>query len=368
MSHIFLPIISSDFNYFLCTQTENDFPETIIESKQAEPSSCLSYRIEKLPIKEPVGSAFQSWMGDGFPIHRGDVMEWVIREWPYRPKELDYSLIEYSLMYRMMTCVIRLEEELVKAVSLEFQNELLYNNLVIACLDKGAIRLPLEYMKKMRELGLARLYAAAEAYVEALEKSVRGNNWSTLDVLIMLYGYLGKEKQTPPVRSKSYVLAVEAFGRIGQLNRAEELWLEMKSVKGLKTTEQFNSMISVYSKHGLIDKASKVFREIKTVGCQPNAITFRHLALGCLKAGLVEEAIKTLELGMSSMMSNVVRNSTPWLETTPIIAGFADKGDVGNAEKFKVYDSNLLKRMILGGARPDAETCSLMKLAEQFQA
>ncbi|KAM2614390.1 hypothetical protein TB2_029022 [Malus domestica] len=189
---------------------------------------------------------------------------------------------------------------------------------------------------------------------------------------------LGLSERTPPVRSKSYVLAVEAFGRIGQLNRAEELWLEMKSVKGLKTTEQFNSMISVYSKHGLIDKASKVFREIKTVGCQPNAITFRHLALGCLKAGLVEEAIKTLELGMSSMMSNVVRNSTPWLETTPsIISGFAEKAKYSRHTfvyntlikayvKAKVYDSNLLKMMIHRGARPDAETYSL--IAEQFQA
>ncbi|RXH84567.1 hypothetical protein DVH24_032851 [Malus domestica] len=498
--------ISSGFKFFLSTQTPNDFPEKIVESKQAEPRSCLSYRIEKLPSGEPVGSAFQSWMGDGFPIHRGDVfhainrlrklkqnkralevMEWVIRERPYRPKELDYSyLLEFTTKFHG----ISQGKELFTRVPSEFQNDLLYNNLVIACLDKGAIRLPLELMKKMRELGhpishlvfnrlivlhsssrrkkliakilaqmradkvpphastfnilmkieaneysieglmkvysdmkranvepneisyciiatahaVARLYTAAEAYVEALEKSVTGNNWSMLDVLIMLYGYLGKEKQLektwglvkelPHVRSKSYVLVVEAFGRIGQLNRAEELWLEMKSVKGMKTTEQFNSMISVYSKHGLIDKASKVFREIKMVGCQPNAITFRHLALGCLKAGLVEEAVKTLELGMSSTMSNVVRNSTPWLETTfSIIEGFAEKGDVGNAEKLfdelakakyarhtfvyntlikayvkaKVYDSNLLKRMILGGARPDAETYSLMKLAEQFR-
>ncbi|XP_008223543.1 PREDICTED: pentatricopeptide repeat-containing protein At1g07590, mitochondrial [Prunus mume] len=498
--------ISSSFKFFLCTQTPNDFTEKVSESKREEPRSCLSYRIEKLPNGEPVGSAFQSWMGDGFPIHRGDifhainrlrklklnkraleVMEWVIRERPYRPKELDYSyLLEFTTKFHG----ISQGKELFTRVPLEFQNELLYNNLVIACLDKGAIRLPLECMKKMRELGhpishlvfnrliilhsssrrkklivkilaqmradkvvlhastfnilmkieanehnieglmkvysnmkrakvepneishcivatahaVARLYTAAEAYVEALEKSVTGSNWSTLDVLIMLYGYLGKEKELertwglvkelPHVRSKSYVMAIEAFGRISQLSRAEELWLEMKAAKGLKTTEQFNSMISVYCKHGLIDKASKLFREIMADGCKPNAITFRHLALGCLKAGLVEEAIKTLELGMSSTMSNGVRNSTPWLETTlSIIEAFAENGDVGNVEKLfeeltkakyarhtfvyntlikayvkaKIYDSNLLKRMILGGARPDAETYSLMNLAEQFR-
>ncbi|XP_004294523.1 PREDICTED: pentatricopeptide repeat-containing protein At1g07590, mitochondrial-like [Fragaria vesca subsp. vesca] len=417
-------------------------------------------------------------MGDGFPIHRGDifhainrlrklksnqraleVMEWVIRERPYMPKELDYSyLLEFTTKFHGIS--------------------------------QGAIRLPLECMKRMRELGhpishlvfnrliilhsssrrkklipkilaqmkadkvarhastfnilmkmeasehnvdglmkvysdmkrenvepneisyciiatayaVARLHTAAEAYVEALENSATGKNWSTLDVLIMLYGYLGKEKQLektwglvkqlPRVRSKSYVMAIEAFGRIGQLTLAEELWLEMKSVKGLRSTEQFNSIISVYCKHGLIDKATGIFREITTNSCKPNAITFRHLALGCLKAGLVEEATKTLDLGMDLTMSNVVRNSTPWLETTLlIIEAFVEKGDIRNVEKLfeelakakyirytfvyntlikayvkaKIYDPNLLKRMILGGARPDAETYSLMKLAEQFQ-
>ncbi|KAL5577413.1 hypothetical protein UlMin_019112 [Ulmus minor] len=446
-------------------------------------------------------------MGDGFPIHRGnifhainrlrklkmnkhalEVMEWVIREKPYRPKELDYS---YLLEFTAKVHGISQGEKLFSCVPTEFQNELLYTNLVIACLDKGAISLSLAYMKKMRELGhpishlvfnrliilhssarrkkfipqiltqmradkvaphvstfnilmkietneynieglmkvfgdmkrakvepseisyciiasahaVARLYTVAEAYVEALENSVTGNNWSTLDILTMLYGYLGKEKEIeriwanvqdlPHVRSKSYVLAIEAFGRCGLVDRAEELWLEMKSKKGLNSTEQFNSILSVYCKHGFIKKASAIYREIGTNECKPNAITYRHLALGCLKAGLVDEAVKTLEMGMNLTASNNVRNSTPWLETTlSIIEMFAEKGDVEKAEKLfeelkkakytrhtfvfntlikayakaKIYDPNLLKRMILGGARPDAETYSLMKLAEQFQA
>lgn len=201
-------------------------------------------------------------------------MEWVVRERPYRPKELDYS---YLLEFTTKLHGISQGEKLFSHVPLEFQNELLYNNLVIACLDKGVIRLSLAYMKKMRELGhpisylvfnrliilhssphrrkiipriltqmkadkvarhvstynilmkieanehnieglvkvfgemkqqqvepnevsycllatahaVAKLYTVAEAYVEAVEKSITGNNWSTLDVLIILYGYLG---------------------------------------------------------------------------------------------------------------------------------------------------------------------------------
>ncbi|GLT87157.1 hypothetical protein SLE2022_052550 [Rubroshorea leprosula] len=132
---------------------------------------------------------------------------------------------------------------------------------------------------------------------------------------------------------------------------------------------------------------------MKTNGCKPISITCRHLALGCLKAGLLGEGLKTLDLGKNLTTSKRVRNSTPWLETTlSMIEIFAEKGDVKNAEKLleelkeakyirctffynalikayvraKIYDPNLLKGMILEGARPDAETYSLLKLIVHF--
>ncbi|GAB4860160.1 hypothetical protein Ancab_011638 [Ancistrocladus abbreviatus] len=497
----------SDGVYY-CTQTSiGDHSDTeSAESNGVEEPNCLSLRIERLTRGESVGCVFQRWMGEGFPVHRGDVfhainrlrklklnkralevMEWVIREKPYRPKELDYS---YLLEFTTKLHGISQGERLFSRVPSEFQKELLYNNLVIACLDKGVIRLSLEYMKKMRELGhpisylifnrliilhssssrrkmipkiltqmkadkvfphvstynillkieanehsieglvkvfgdmkqakvepneitycivatahaVARLYTVCEAYVEAIEKSMTGNNWSTLDVLIILYGYLGKVEdlertwavvqELPHVRSKSFLVAIEAFGRTGQVNRAEEVWAELKSRKHVKSTELFNSIISVYCKHGFVDKVSVLFREMKLNGCKPNAITYRHLALGCLKAGLTKEGLKTIDLGMKQSTSNRVKKSTPWLETTlSMVEILAEKGDVENAEKLfeelkranyirytfvyntlikayvkaKVYSPNLLRRVVLGGARPDAETYSLIKLVEQFK-
>lgn len=495
--------------FALCTQTISEHSELGLDNSSSnvgEAPKILSLRIERLPKGESVGYVFQRWMGEGFPVHRGDifhainrlrklnlnkraleVMEWVIREKPYRPKELDYS---YLLEFTIKLHGISHGERLFTNVPVEFQNDLLYNNLVIACLDKGVIRLSLEYLKKMRELGhpishlvfnrliilhssttrrkmipkilaqmradkvaphvstfnillkieandhnieglmkvfgdmkraniepnevtycilatahaVARLYCGCETYVEAIEKSKTGNNWSTFDVLIILYGYLGKAKEVdriwshvqgfPHVRSKSFLLAIEAFGRIGQLNRAEELWEEVKSKKGLNSTEQYNTIISVYSKFGHIDKVSGLFREMKMNGCKPNAITYRHLALGCLKAGLTKEALKTFEMGSNQITSSKVKKSTPWLETTlSILEIFAENGDVETVENLfeelkkanytrytfvynslikayvraKVYNSNLLRRMILGGARPDAETYSLIKLVEQFR-
>ncbi|CAI9108101.1 OLC1v1007623C1 [Oldenlandia corymbosa var. corymbosa] len=489
--------------HFTAQTSESEKEEE--EELEEKDGKSLSWRIERLPREKPVISAFQSWMGDGFPIQRGDiihtinrlrkvkankralqVMEWVIRERPYRLKELDYS---YLLEFTTRLHGVSRGETLFSHIPKEFQNDFLYNSFILACLEKGLIRLPLTYMKKMRELGhpisylvfnrliilhaspgrrksipkilaqmkadkvarhvstfnillkmeaddhniqrlvqvfgdmqraavepneitycimatahaAARLFTACEAFVESIEKSKAGNNWSTFDILVILYGYLGKRndlertwngiQELPIVRSKSYVLAVEAFGKLGDIIRAEEIWSGMKLKKGMKLTEQLNSLISVYCKHGLITKATGLYKEMEKIGCKPNAITLRHLALGCLKAGLKNEAIKTLELGMGMFASTKVRKSTPWLETTlSIVEIFADHGDVDNVEKLfeelkkanytrytfvyntlikayvkaKLHDPNLLKRMILGGSRPDSETYSLLKLMEQF--
>ncbi|CAL5330164.1 unnamed protein product [Camellia sinensis] len=315
---------SSSFTFATLTPPNNNFSSDN-ESSEEEPKG-LCWRIEKLPRTEPVGSAFQSWMGDGFPIHRAhvfhtinrfrklhfnkralEVMEWV-RERPYRPKELDYS---YLLEFRTKL------------------HGLLYNNLVIACLDKGMISLSLASMKKMRELrhpishlifnrliilhsspnrrkaisrilrpmradkvdphvstynilmkieanqhnieglvkvfgdmkraqvepkeiffcilatahAVARLYTVCESYVEAVEKSAKitGQHW--MSFYCMIFGK-GEGDRTN-------------LG-MGGLSHAEQLWLEMKSKKGLKSTKQFNSMIAVYSRLEFITKATKL--------------------------------------------------------------------------------------------------------------
>lgn len=43
------------------------------DGDEEPPNKCLSLRIEKLTKGVTVGSALQSWMGDGFPVHGGDV-------------------------------------------------------------------------------------------------------------------------------------------------------------------------------------------------------------------------------------------------------------------------------------------------------
>ncbi|XP_078430123.1 tetratricopeptide repeat (TPR)-like superfamily protein [Wolffia australiana] len=477
------------------------------EQQLRERRDVLSLRVEKLPKGRSVLSAFQRWMGEGLPILRSDilqainrlrrlsmnkraleVMEWVMRERPYKLKDLDYAhLLEFTIKLHGISS----GEELFSRIPSIYQNELLYNSLVMACLDRGVVRLSLEYMKKMRELTLpispfvynrlvlthssppqrktiskiltqmradnvpmhtstfnillkmeadehnieglskrfaemkkseaepnevtfailamahaaARLSSAAEAYVQDIESTRSSSNWSTLDVLLILYGCLRKERELertwkaiqalPHVGSQSYSLAVEAFGRAGRVDRSEEIWTEMRSTRLPKSTKEFNSMISVYCRAGILGETVKLLKEMALTGCDPNAITFRHVALGCLRAGRRAEAMRALDMGVDRHVGFRVRRSTPWLEATQLIVEeLAEVGELERAKilfrefkecrysrhafvhnalikahiKAKAYDSTLLRNMILCGARPDAETYSLVRLMEQFKS
>lgn len=65
---------ASNFLTTLISSTTKSSDETCSESDgEEEPSKSLSLRIEKLQKGVTVGSALQSWMGDGFPVHGGDV-------------------------------------------------------------------------------------------------------------------------------------------------------------------------------------------------------------------------------------------------------------------------------------------------------
>ncbi|KAJ3688437.1 hypothetical protein LUZ61_017601 [Rhynchospora tenuis] len=473
---------------------------------ESDLKTSLSWRLERLPRKASVVEAFQGWMRDGLAVNRGhifhainrlrrhqmdsralEVMEWVIRERPYKVTELDYSyLLEFTSKCRGISHA----EKLFLTVPKLYQNELLYNNLVMSCLEGRKIKLSYAYMRKMRELllpispfvynrliilhsqpsrrktipriltqmkadgvkphvstfnillnvraadhdidglsklfddmqranvepneitycilaeayAMARLYTVAETYVEAIERSKTGNNWSTLEILIMLYGCLNKDQeldrtwklvqQLPYVRPKSYLLAIESFGKVGSVSSAEEIWVKLKSSKKINHTDEFNSMLTVYCQHGIIKKATEIYKEMVANGCKPNAITYRQMSLGYLKAGLVKDAIETIKMEKCEPLTNKVRQSKPWLESTlMVVEMLSHLGELENAKlvfeelkkskyshhafvynallkgykNSRVYEPELLERMILDGARPDAESYSLLKQIEQFK-
>lgn len=159
-------------------------------------------------------------------------MEWVIRERPYKLKVLDYS---YLLEFTTKIHGISHGESLFCRIPNAFQDELLYNNLVLACLDKGVIRLSLDYMKKMRELGFPISYLI-------------------FNRLIILHSTPGRRKAIPRIRA------------------------QMKADKGTPHASTFNILLRIEANDHNIEGLVKVFNEMKKANVEPNEVTYCILA------------------------------------------------------------------------------------------
>lgn len=97
--HWTTPPIQSNFNF--CTQAaDNSCEESSAEEEGVPKSLCL--RIEGLQKGESVGSAFQSWMGDGFPIHRGDIFHTINR---LRKRKSNKIALEVSLTLMILLVI-----------------------------------------------------------------------------------------------------------------------------------------------------------------------------------------------------------------------------------------------------------------------
>lgn len=75
---------------FFGSEATNKFLGEDMDSEQEKPK-CLSLRIERLARGEPVGFAFQSWMSEGFPIHRGEIFHTINR---LRKRKLNKRALE----------------------------------------------------------------------------------------------------------------------------------------------------------------------------------------------------------------------------------------------------------------------------------
>lgn len=85
--------IAYSFNPF-GTETAALSSEESSKPNQEEESKSLSWRIEKLPRGEPVGLAFQSWMGEGCPIHRGHIFHAInrLRKLKFNKRALEVTM------------------------------------------------------------------------------------------------------------------------------------------------------------------------------------------------------------------------------------------------------------------------------------
>lgn len=187
----------------------------------------------------------------------------------------------------------------------------------------------------------AGLLEKAKVYLKEMEEGDIFRNRSAYDILISQYGAVGdvdgvervweKVKSGPIVSNRSYITVIEAFGKLGMVEKAEELYEVMSQSKGLILSRQFNSLLSAYTRQGLMDKAEKLMDDMEKLGRKKNAITYHHLVTGYLKTDQLDKAVAAMK---EALVDPKQGRSKPWFETlVAVLDAFAERGNVVNAEQ-----------------------------------
>ncbi|EFH54164.1 pentatricopeptide repeat-containing protein [Arabidopsis lyrata subsp. lyrata] len=180
-----------------------------------------------------------------------------------------------------------------------------------------------------------------KAVLEALDEAIKENRWQSA---LKIFHLLRKQHWYEP-KCKTYTKLFKVLGNCKQPDQASLLFEVMLS-EGLKPTiDVYTSLIAVYGKSELLDKAFSTLEYMKSVSdCKPDVFTFTVLIRCCCKLGRFD-LVKRIILEMSYLgvgCSTVTYNT--------IIDGY------GKAGMFEEMENVLADMIEDGDSLPDVFT------------
>ncbi|KAL6627727.1 hypothetical protein ACP70R_031453 [Stipagrostis hirtigluma subsp. patula] len=176
----------------------------------------------------------------------------------------------------------------------------------------------------------------AEAILESMEGDDINANRAACKILLPLYAFLGKKDDVERIwkvceanpRLDECHSAIEAFGRLGNVEKAEEVFEDMFAKWKTLSSKYYNALLRVYANQNLLDKGKELAKRMDEQGVKVGTPTLDALVKLYIDAGEVEKADSLLH---KLSMKNKIK---PQYNTyVMLLDSYAKKGDVHNAEK-----------------------------------
>uniref|UniRef100_A0A0E0MUQ5 PROP1-like PPR domain-containing protein n=1 Tax=Oryza rufipogon TaxID=4529 RepID=A0A0E0MUQ5_ORYRU len=176
----------------------------------------------------------------------------------------------------------------------------------------------------------------AEAILEQIEGDDINENRSACKFVLPLYAFLGKKADVERIwkvcevnaRLDECMSAIEAFGKLGDVEKAEEIFENMFKTWKTLSFEYYNAMLKVYANKKLFDKGKELAKRMGDDGCRLGPSTLDSLVKLYSDAGEVEKADSILH--KLSYKNKIKPLYTTYLM---LLDSYSKKGDVHNAEK-----------------------------------
>ncbi|XP_052138690.1 pentatricopeptide repeat-containing protein At1g80270, mitochondrial-like [Oryza glaberrima] len=176
----------------------------------------------------------------------------------------------------------------------------------------------------------------AEAILEQMVGDDINENRSACKFVLPLYAFLGKNDDVERIwkvceanaRLDECMSAIEAFGKLGDVEKAEEIFDNMFKTWKTLSSKYYNAMLKVYANKKLFDKGKELAKRMGDDGCRLGPYTLDSLVKLYSDAGEVEKADSILH--KLSYKNKIKPMYTTYLM---LLDSYSKKGDVHNAEK-----------------------------------
>lgn len=191
---------------------------------------------------------------------------------------------------------------------------------------------------------LARYYISAglsekaEVVLKELDNESSKDKRIVLKIVLPLYAELGKTNEVeriwkdlesfPSMFLDEYIAGIEAWGKLGQLEKAEITFEKLLNSGKVVSAKHYNSLLNVYADHHLLLKGKELVKRMSDNGCTIEPPTWDALIRLHVNAGELEKAVSIL---FKACNQKQLRPKYKTLVT--ILEKYAEKGDIANAEK-----------------------------------
>ncbi|CAL9754205.1 unnamed protein product [Musa acuminata subsp. burmannicoides] len=122
--------------------------------------------------------------------------------------------------------------------------------------------------------------------------------------------------------------AIEAWGKLGQVENAEEVFENMLKIRKKLSTKYYNTLLKVYANNKLVSKGKELAKRMSDNGCYIGPMTWDGLVKLYAKAGELEKADSIL------LKASKQNESRPLFGSYMTVLGrYSARGDIHNAEK-----------------------------------
>ncbi|XP_044975911.1 pentatricopeptide repeat-containing protein At1g80270, mitochondrial-like [Hordeum vulgare subsp. vulgare] len=179
----------------------------------------------------------------------------------------------------------------------------------------------------------------AEAILESMEGGDIKGNRNACKILLPLYAFLGKKDDVERMwqvceanpRLDECLSAIEAFGRLGDVETAEKVFEDMFATWKTLSSKFYNALMKVYAEQNLFEKGKELAKRMDEDGCRLGISTIDSLVKLYVGAGEVDKAESILhKLSKSNKMRPQYSSYLMLLDS------YSKKGDIHNSEK--VFD------------------------------